>query len=151
MSSEKLIENLEVVMRREVAILRELLSSLHQEQQALIHGQAAAVREVHKSREALVEAMSEARSERLDLIARLGEITAEHCEIVSLRAHLIELLDAVRLQTTRNNGLLENKVQMTHQIIHQLQPKDPNKTYGSKGLVKPSVKTATLTLINREV
>lgn len=154
MTREPCIESLEKVMRREIAILRELLGSLRQEQDAVLHNAPASVKELQQQREEIIEAMATARGQRMDLLEGTSWEHGEswtHEELAVLRQQMVNLLDAVKRQTERNNHLLNGKVQLNKQMMQQLQPKDPNTTYGPQAKKKPAVKTATLTLINREV
>lgn len=163
-------EELESVMEREVRVLREMLSSIQLEQEALLENDADKVRTLNLEREAIAEELQMGRARRKDLLKNIGQtlglpegddrhilallqeyMGAENCSLLSIRDQMLSLLEQIEKQHQRNNYFLEKKVQRTRRLMERLRPEDPNKTYGRGGhMVKTKVKTKT-TLLNREV
>lgn len=162
---------LKETMEREVGILREMLSSLRQEQQAIIHNDTDTVKAVSKDRETLIDALYRCREKRNRLMKQLkytltetvdGDInksTLEEllkdsptggCEILSLREQILSLVDNLKKQSERNSYLLENKVYLTKEMIRRLYPDNKNPTYSAQGTLAQKAKT-TVMVINREV
>jgi flagellar biosynthesis/type III secretory pathway chaperone len=160
-------------MQREIALMRELLGSLQQEQQALVTCDPIHLQAVMQGREALLEAMGQARNARLDTLIALAQeqgrpihtvddLDEESChaileqsadeeciEIITLRDQMLALLEAMNTHTQRNNNLLDAKIQTTRELIQHLHPDDPNRTYGRSGQEKKS-QTTTVAVINQE-
>lgn len=165
---------LAATMRREVSIMRELLSSLKAEQKALLEGRAQDVRNIIGRRESLVQMMVEARDRRVENIKNLaGEQSidfdeemlkdkgwfakfvasdmANELDLLLLRDQMVELAKQVKNYQLQNNNLLQNKIAFTRGVMNSLQPREKNPTYNLKGAYQEKPRTATLTLINQEV
>lgn len=167
-------KELRPLMQREIALMRELLSSMEAEQQALLKGDAEQLKEVITAREPLIETMSEVRNQRIEALFSLaleheltldaqGQLTeeicheiltlyanGECCEILGLRDQMLALIEAMKEQSSTNNYLLKSKIDTTRQLIQRLHPDDPNKTYNKTGSVQKKVATATVAVVNKE-
>ena len=174
-TSESLKGELRELMDREISILRELLSSMREEQQILVENRAEQLKHHMEKREPILKAMAEHREKRLELIKELyislgheikeGEeiddkeslsilteyASAESCGILVLRDQMLALLDELTSQTNRNNFLIENKLSTTKEFLTQLHPSDPNMTYGDKGTLKKKGTKTKVRIINQEV
>jgi flagellar biosynthesis/type III secretory pathway chaperone len=165
--------SLKEIMNREVRLLRELLASLYEEQQAHLSNSAEQIKQLLKTRENLTGQIANERENRLSTVKRLQDLLGisdpqntedEHdtlsilmdnassisCEILSLRDEMLALIDQMTQQGNRNNYLIQGKISHTRELLQQIHPKDPNMTYGAGGsMQKKSVKTKIST-INKE-
>lgn len=162
---------LQETMEREVGVLREILSSMRQEQQAIIHNDAELVKTISTDRESLINVLYRCREKRNKLMKQLthtltaqmeGDIcksTLEEilknsptggCEILSLREQILSLVDQLKKQGDRNSYLLENRVYLTKEMIRRLYPDNKNPMYSAQGTLAQRAKT-TVMVINREV
>ncbi|MCB1134631.1 MAG: flagellar export chaperone FlgN [Chlamydiia bacterium] len=147
---KELQERLQKLMTREIGLMRELHSSMQQEQDSLLHSDTKRLQAVMQERETLVEVMLEVRNQRIDTLRALAtsigemdekqtELTEEachavlerfaseqSCEVLILRDQMLSLLEAMTTQVNRNSYLLQAKVKSTRQLIHRLNPDDPN-------------------------
>lgn len=157
-------------LAREASVLRELLDNMHEEQEAILRGDAETLKLVMTHREPLMAALFECRTKRLRAIQNMpfarsldGNLSDEmvetlatdgcptSCEILSLRDEILAIIERVKMQNERNRYLLQNKVYLTREMIRRLYPSEENATYSAKGTIgKTKVKTA-VTVINREV
>ena len=166
---------LEVLMRREISILRELLGNMQEEQNALVSNDVEGLKNIMDTRHPLMDLMLQVRQQRLDVFNILAELrdipiaSFEHssaglessllwdcigdecCEIISLKEQIIALLEKIQIQSNQNNYLIENRIALTKKIVEQLQHNDKNTTYNPNGVRGKKQKNyTTITLINRE-
>lgn len=165
--------SLKDIMNREIATMREMLSSLQMEQEIHLRNATDKLRPLLNQRQDITSALSDLREKRLKVLGRLAvssgkqwspeaslceesciAMVLEHagpdsCEIVLLRDQMLALLDQLKSYTERNNYLMAHKIEQTKQLMHTLGPKPKNPTYGQSGTV--TVKTATLPMLNQEV
>ena len=166
-------KRLKEAMSREIPLMRELLSSLSQEQEAHLSNAPELLRSVIRQRELISEALTEARQARVDIIYELADLSgrdvqvdgeineekcfalimeyagSESCEILLLRDQMLALLEQLRTISARNNYLIQHKLDHTKNLLSSLQPHDPNTLYGVKG--RKRIRTATLPIVNQEV
>lgn len=170
---EGIRKRLKEVMGREIHIMRELLSNLHMEQESHLSNNPERLRTVLRQRECITGALGDSREERIQLIYELAAIAGksvdedgridqakslavvmeyagdESCEIMLLRDQMLALLEQLNTLSARNNYLIQHKLDNTKNLLHALQPSDPNTIYGVSGSKK--VKTAVLPIVNQEV
>lgn len=166
--------SLKEVMESEVRILRELLGSMYEEQQAHLTNNAESLRTLLSARERLLVEMSELRDNRLSLVSQLHQqlrgddatcnpdepealnlltefASTDACEILSLRDQMLALLDQMTEQGNRNNYLLEGKVAHTKELLQRIHPNEPHPTYSASGSVQKKAVKTKVSIINREV
>jgi flagellar biosynthesis/type III secretory pathway chaperone len=163
------------VMNREIRILRELLGSIYEEQQAHLTNNINGLKELQTQREQLLQKMANERETRLVLVSRLYELltdgaqgsssldehecldiltehaSSESCEILMLRDQMIALIDQMTEQGNRNNYLLEGKISHTKELLQRIHPPNPNTTYGASGHMKKTKVKTKIRIINQEV
>lgn len=170
---DAVLQDLHATMSREVGVMRELLSSLVQEQTAILANNTEQLNTTLKAREPQMDALLDCRKRRCDLMRAVAhgegppplidedlsentlDILHTHdnpdCSgILMLRDQILELIEKLQEQTDRNSYLIRNKVAMTKEMIRRLYPGSDNNTYGKDGTVAGS-KQCTVAIINREV
>ena len=158
-------QQLKETMEREIQVMRELLSEVHEEQHALLNNNVDALKAITLHREEVMQTLLQHRQRRIDIVKALtgNDATEEEalpellegddvlkCGILSLRDQLLELLLQVQQQTSRNNYLIHHRVALTKNLINKLHPANKNATYNNAGTLGGGRPTATVTLINRE-
>jgi flagellar biosynthesis/type III secretory pathway chaperone len=161
-------DELAKIMYREVSILREILGNMREEQHTLLNNKADHLKSVLEQREQLLHNMVSARNQRTGKVHEIATLTDKlqegdllsvvldpadpsSLELLSLRDQLLALLGQLNDQNTRNNYLLQNKIEFNKELIQRLSPKEENPTYSRKGALDAQNKKTLLTLINREV
>ncbi len=163
---------LKEVMGREIDVLRELLGSMYEEQQAHLQNNPSTIKSLLVQREKMLQTMAREREERLILVAKLYELltgedldeqdehesldilreyaSSESCEILILRDQMLALIEQMTEQGTRNNYLIEGKIAHTRELLQRIHPSQPNPTYSKEGIQRKGPKTK-VSIINREV
>lgn len=154
-------------LKSEIRILRELLSNIKQEQNALLDNDADAVKSMLTLRDPLLTELMQARKCRqdtvntlqrlfpdvdgqsalLEMLSRYGSLSSE---IALLRDQVVGLLNNLERQCERNNYLIRHRVDMGRKLIEALHPAKAPQTYNKHGGMGPYVKTATVAIINHE-
>jgi flagellar biosynthesis/type III secretory pathway chaperone len=167
-----LINELKEVMKREVSILREMLGTQSEEQQAILTNDTETLQRVMKGQEGVMAALLERRKHRIALMHDIVEghphynlerskgndevaesLIYKHgsddCELLVLREQMLTLMEQIKVQTERNGYLTKNKVALTKEMIRRLYPNNKSATYGKDGTVSGK-KRCAFALINQE-
>ena len=166
---QELKDSLAVLMQREMGVMREVLSNLLAEQDALIGNHTEAVKVVLSQRDELTHTLTEVRRHRLEKQKELARLHAEgkdsisvdfydyldptdsnNITLFSVREQMHSVVEKIDAQNKRNQYLLHKKVSFNSQLMDRLNPANKNKTYGPAGHYKAKTKVATMTIINRE-
>ena len=175
---ESLREEIILLMKQEIAIMRDILSSMQEEQEALLHNDTVRLKKVMEKQAPLVDQMMPIRQQRLERLKIVAEskgfpvenveevsietqqelttssiwecIGPEWVSVLSLRDQLVALLEALRDQAQKNNYLIQNKVSLTRQVVERLQEGSDSATYKLDGTYQKKAQTTTVTLINKE-
>lgn len=174
MTDHSIDKRLEKAMEEEVKTLRDVLTSVLDEQQAILANRTEDVRQSLGKRDRLLETIERLKQRRMllieelrhsvgnrydahnegsemqDLLTLLHLYADDHPQISKLRDEVIQILQEVQVQTSRNSFLLKKKVDTTKTMLDELQPKTDHKTYSSDGSCKANAKRSNITLINRE-
>ena len=75
---------------------------------------------------------------------------SEGCQLATIREQIIALVEKIKIQTERNNYLLQEKIHFNQKLISELYPDGQNSTYSMQGKISQKKQTKTLTLINEE-
>ena len=168
-------ESLKSIMDAEIGIMREVLGSMLDEQEAILHNNTEALKKVLSERESCVFRMSEAREQRMEIVKELSkalggeesrdgqmgkqvdlenllnQADSDSLEILSLRDQILALIERMNTQNGRNSYLLENRVAFHKELMRRLQPEEKNPTYDVQGDYRKKQKMAAVAIINREV
>lgn len=169
-SWQSTLERLEGSLAGEVAIMRELLSSLKMEQQVLLNNDTAHLSAITKEREPIMAEIGRFGDHRvafinqlmrelkidartvseglLDIIVRY--LDADAVGIMSQRDQLRAISKQVQELNESNTYLLKSKLHYTKELMRGLHPEDKNPMYGPAGQTARKNKIATITLINEE-
>jgi len=143
------------VLKREINYLRELSSSVSQEQQMILENNTKQIGSVIAEREELLTNLVKVREKRIIEERSYTELmnakASEDQEIQVYFDQVSELLKRMHNQTFRNSYLLKSKVLFARDLFEKVQPKVNNLTYSSKGTKQKKEKVSTVTIINKEV
>ncbi|NCF71014.1 MAG: hypothetical protein GWP59_04850 [Chlamydiales bacterium] len=143
------------VLKREINYLRELASSVSQEQQMILENNTKQIGSVIAQREDLLTNLVKVREKRIIEERSYTELmnakASEDQEIQVYFDQVSELLKRMHNQTFRNSYLLKSKVLFARDLFEKVQPKVNNLTYSSKGTKEKKEKVSTVTIINKEV
>jgi flagellar biosynthesis/type III secretory pathway chaperone len=162
-------EELNMFMKREATVMRELLDSVHYEQQVLLLNETETLKELHISRDDVMKCLLNVRQKRIeavdelkahpsncqntdqsDLLELLSNDNSLTCEIISYRDQMLALYEQISLQTERNNYLIKNKISMTKEMLDRLHPTPAHPTYNNSGVIKTKEQQVKVALINQE-
>ncbi|MDF2577035.1 MAG: FlgN protein [Chlamydiales bacterium] len=168
-------KRLQELMQREIAVMREMLSSMQREQDSLLLNNVNVLQMIMKDREAIFETLMSIRNERIEevkLVATLlykakgyppnndgqekkledllDPTSSETCEIFLLRDQLLALLEKINEQNSRNNRLIQNRIRNTKELMRRLYPNELGPVYQGDGKYAQKTKITTMTLINHE-
>lgn len=143
------LTHLSELMSREVYILREMLSNMQQEQEAILNNNTDLLKQVTYERELMIDSMFKLREKKFEQIE--DATIFEDPELSSFKDQIIAILDKLKRQGLRNSYLLENKVAFTKNMIYRLHPDESKQLYQGDGNYGKKVKTTTITLVNHEV
>ncbi|MCH1429962.1 MAG: flagellar protein FlgN [Chlamydiales bacterium] len=143
------------VLKREINYLRELSSSVSQEQQMILENNTKQIGSVITEREELLTNLVKVREKRIigerSYTELMNAKASEDQEIQVYFDQVSELLKRMHNQTFRNSYLLKSKVLFARDLFEKVQPKVNNLTYSSKGTKQKKEKVSTVTIINKEV
>jgi flagellar biosynthesis/type III secretory pathway chaperone len=160
---------LKETMLKEIMALEEILSSQHQELDLIIANDTKGLKELVNTRNMLLENMEECRNKRRDVVEMIGshlsveggeEVTLstlmsqtdiEDGEITKQRDTIIDILESINLQNSRNAYLLTSKTSFTKEILLSLQPEEPVSTYDKKGAYHGKKIVSSNRIFNHEV
>lgn len=100
-SNEK--KELHEVMTREICVMREVLSSMHMEQKAILQKDCASLSLISENRTALLSVMQRLRSLILSKIDHVEE--EEACEYSHLKEQIMTLVDKIQSARQHNRCL----------------------------------------------
>ena len=162
------IEDLMAFMRRELSILREMLSNLESEHQALLISDTARMKGITESRDGLVDTLSVVRNERIRKMYTLSQSfeialdTDDDLEFLAqaidraggtfadLRDQMTAIGEKVEDYGQRNAHLLHHRLDLTKELMARLQKGGEPSTYGQDGSLTGRQQKISVTLINRE-
>lgn len=154
------------VMSREIGVMRELLSNIETEQQALLVNSTDKVKQTLRLRDPMMDELLKQRHSRIELLKKIvddevpeqerfshlaKESDVNISEIIALRDQMITLIDRIKSLSSTNNYLIQNKVAFTKELIRRVHPKEAHPLYTKQGTTLSKKRAATQTLINREV
>ena len=162
------------LMQRETVVMREILSSMIEEHDALLINDTAKLKSIIHAREKLVSLAGQLRNSRItkvkELLQLLGQEVPgnghlndsvsldilfnskkfESCEILCLRDQILALAERMAVQNDRNNYLIKSKISYTKELIYHLSLKNQCPTYDPNGAVNASKNVKTMTIINHK-
>lgn len=107
-----MLEDLQVLLKKEISAMREVLANMHQEELSLMLGDQNTLRLILDERSKLLAALSDLRLARIEISKKIetgGDLTA-HCEILSLRDQILALIERMNFQNLRNVFLFNQGV-----------------------------------------
>lgn len=173
--TEMIHENLKQVMSEEVSTMRELLSNMEQEREALLTNNMSHLKDIMDERKTLFHQIVAIREGRIMWVKKLVKSFREEsiddgqcsnirdfhellkdngshsCEILCLRDQILSLMERMNTQNSRNNYLLTHKILRTYNFLESLTPSARHNTYQDTGYCKPKQRLTTLNLLNREI
>lgn len=169
--------NLKNFMRREITLIREMLSSMQREQDTLLLNNTLGLKSIMKEREELFEAMVHARNQRMQGVKNLAHLLlldsadkdydgqwekggyldhllltsgSEGSELLWLRDQMLALIEKMNEKNSRNNYLIQNRIRYTRQLMQRLDPNSRHPVYCENGKYAKKQNVTTITLINQE-
>ena len=119
-----MLEDLQVLLKKEISAMREVLANMHQEELSLMLGDQNTLRLVLDERSKLLAQLSDLRLARIEISKKIkteGDLTL-HCEILSLRDQILALVERMNFQNLRNVFLLNQGDPAVRTPQHSLQP-----------------------------
>lgn len=115
---EEIQEELRLSMEKEISVLRELLSNMHQEEHILLANDKDAWNRVMQERAHMIEQLRSFRLARMGTTKKLEELAIslskkftfedmDNCEIASMRDQIMALLERLTRQSCHNQLLFD--------------------------------------------
>lgn len=98
-------EHIMVLMQKEIALMREVLSNMHQEETLLRMNDQFSVGQILTERSQIIQLLSPLREERVNACKNAGKFISENFEIISMRDQLMTLMERINLQNVINERL----------------------------------------------
>ncbi len=164
-------ESLIEIMEREITIMREMLSNLHEEHRCLLENDIDRLQYIMSTRETLNEMTNDLRTKRTEIMHSLPDPSSialssdedidslftldslskiEDGRLFSLKETMIALITKIQEFSKRNGMLLESRISLTKRCISNLHNSRTNTIYGLYGTCAKK-RIDTVTILNREV
>lgn len=125
-----MLEDLQVLLKKEISAMREILANMHQEELSLMIGDQNTLRIVLDERSKLLAQLSDLRLARMEISKTLENSTelAVHCEILSLRDQILALVERMNFQNLRNvflfnQGVRPGEIPASNPMMQPQRPK----------------------------
>jgi hypothetical protein len=120
MAANELQQKLKNVMKQEIAMMREVLANMHQEELTLQLYDQRTWTQILQDRGAMIKRLGHLRQERIHATEELNAVSSldhalaegddEACEILSMRDQLMALIERINAQQSKNQVLYERGI-----------------------------------------